>query len=62
MLFGKAGEKNWQNIKDALDVFCVLFEQKVNYEKFQVYFSPNVSKDRRGVKASGTMENHFEYY
>ena len=61
MPFGKADEKNCQSIKDALDVFCDLFEQKVNYGKFQVYFSPIVSEDRRGVEASGTMANHFEY-
>ena len=61
VLFGKVDEKNWQSIKDALDVFCDLSEQKVNYGKFRDYFPPNVSEDRGGVKASGTMANHFEY-
>lgn len=50
VLFGKADMKNCQNIKDALDSFCVLSRQRVSSSKSRVYFSPNVnSSDRENL-------------
>lgn len=43
MLFAKADRKNCMAMRDALDTFCALSGQKINKEKSQVFFSPNVS-------------------
>ena len=41
VLFAKADLKNFIAIKDALDTFCELFDQKISVEKSRVFFSPN---------------------
>ena len=56
VLFGKVDEKNWQSIKDALDVFCDLSKKKVNYGKFRVYFSPNIFEDREEWKLAAPWQ------
>jgi len=35
VLFGKVDEKNWQSIKDALDVFCDLSKKKLIMGNFE---------------------------
>lgn len=52
VLFGKADMKNCQSMKDALDVFCDLFEEKVSLSKLRVYFSPNVPIEKRAEMCS----------
>ena len=47
MLFGKADIKNCQSMRDVLDVFCDLSEEKVSLKKSMVYFSLNVPAKKR---------------
>ena len=47
VLFAKADHKNCVAIRDVLETFCELFEQKVSDEKSQVFFSPNISRETR---------------
>ncbi|XP_030923186.1 uncharacterized protein LOC115950077 [Quercus lobata] len=47
MLFTKADRKNCTAIRDVLDFFCELSEQKISTKKSRVYFSPNVDPEKR---------------
>ena len=42
VLFAKADVKNCQAIRDVLDTFCDLFDQKVSAEKSWVFSTPNL--------------------
>ena len=44
VLFAKADHKNCMAVRDVLDTFCDLFDQKVSDEKSRVFFSPNISQ------------------
>lgn len=47
VLFAKANQKNCLEIKDVLDAFCSLSGQKVSQDKSRVYFSLNVTLEKR---------------
>lgn len=47
VLFGKANIKNCQSMRDVLDVFCDLSEEKVSLNKSMVYFSLNVPAKKK---------------
>lgn len=52
VLFGKANMKNYQSMKDALDVFCDLSGEKVSLSESRVYFSPNIPTEKRAELCS----------
>ena len=47
VLFTKADVKNCRAIRDVLDTFCDLSEQKVSAKKSRVFFSPNLAQHHR---------------
>ena len=47
VLFAKVDRKNCLAVRDVLDSFCSLLEQKVSNAKSRVFFSPNVNPDTR---------------
>lgn len=47
MLFAKVDSKNCDAILEVLDNFCNMVGQKVNLNKSQVYFSPNVTRRKK---------------
>ena len=47
MLFAKANSKNCNAIMEVLNNFCNLAGQKVNYCKSRIFFSPNVTDQRK---------------
>lgn len=55
ILFAKATTKNCLTIKRALDTFCNISSQKINYLKSRIFFSPKI--DPRNIKR---VENELQ--
>ncbi|KAK4604733.1 hypothetical protein RGQ29_012985 [Quercus rubra] len=45
ILFAKATKRNFHTIKKVLNEFCSISGQKVNLEKFRIYFSPHTKPE-----------------
>ena len=47
LLFARANEENCGSLREAIEEFCLLSGQKVNFSKSRVFFSPNVDQGKR---------------
>ena len=47
LLFAKVDSQNCLAMREALEEFCLIFEQKTNPSKSKVFFSPNIDEDLR---------------
>ena len=47
LLFAKANEENCGSVREAIEDFCLLSGQRVNFSKSRVFFSPNVDQEQR---------------
>ena len=45
LLFFKKDNKSLRNLQRMLDWYCSLSGRSINLSKFDLYFSPNMSKD-----------------
>ncbi|PNX94786.1 ribonuclease H [Trifolium pratense] len=58
LLFGQAVEENMKVIMEVLNKFCSMSGQRVNYDKSSIFFSRNVTTNRRATlsEQSGLKE------
>ena len=47
LLFVRANEENCGSVREAIEEFCSLSGQRVNFSKSKVFFSPNVDHEQR---------------
>ena len=47
LLFVRANEENCGSVREAIEEFCLLSGQRVNFSKSKVFFSPNVDQGKR---------------
>ncbi|KAK9997319.1 hypothetical protein SO802_022005 [Lithocarpus litseifolius] len=47
LLFAKANTLNCKSVRDAVEEFCMISGQKINFAKSKVFFFPNVNREQR---------------
>lgn len=59
MLFSQANESAARNIHILLQEYCVASSQKINYHKYFVFFSPNISSELKNkiIDILGILES-----
>ena len=68
MFFAKVSEKGSEAIKEVLDKFCKDSGQVVSFEKYNIYFSPNVPSslkekvcDNLGIQATSSIGKYLGF-